>query len=426
MNVLLLSTSDITGGAARAAYRLHQGLQSLDVDSQMLVQYKSSDDKTVTAPSTRLGEGTARMRVAFDALPLKFYRQRDDTTFSLQWLPNGIARKVIQSEPDVINLHWTGEAFIQVETIAKFNRPLVWSLHDMWAFTGGCHYSQDCDRYTASCGTCPQLHSSKNRDLSRWVWQRKAKAWRNLNLTIVALSSWLAKCARSSSLFKDLRVELIPNGIDTTKYRAIERQVARELLRLPQDKQLVLFGSLKVTSDKRKGFHLLQSALQDLSKSGWYDELELVIFGASQPANPPDFGFKTHYLGTLSDDLSLALVYSAADVFVLPSTQENLANTVMEAIACGIPCVAFNIGGMPDMIEHQKNGYLAQPYKIEDLAQGIAWVLENEERHQKLSHRSREKVEQEFTLELQAYRYLSLFKEVSNECTRQNQSACAV
>jgi glycosyltransferase involved in cell wall biosynthesis len=420
MNVLLLSTSDITGGAARAAYRLHQGLQSLGVDSQMLVQYKSSDDKTVMAPSTRLGEGIVRMRTAFDALPLKFYRQLDGTTFSLQWLPDGITRKVIQSEPDVINLHWTGEAFIGIETIAKFNQPLVWSLHDMWAFTGGCHYSQDCDRYTASCGACPQLGSSKDWDLSRWVWQRKAKAWSNLNLTIVALSSWLAKCASSSSLFKDLRVELIPNGIDITKYRAIERQVARELLQLPQDKHLVLFGSGNATSDKRKGFHLLQPALQDLSKSGWYDELELVIFGASQPANPPDFGFKVHYLGTLSDDLSLALVYSAADVFILPSTQENLANTVMEAIACGIPCVAFNIGGMPDMIEHKKNGYLAQPYQIEDLARGIAWVLENEERHQKLSYRAREKAEQEFTLELQACRYLSLFTEIANGCKHKN------
>jgi glycosyltransferase involved in cell wall biosynthesis len=418
MKSLLVSSFDIEGGAARAAYRLHQGLQSIGLHSQMLVQEKSSNDNSVIAPTTRLAEGISRMKLTFDALPLKLYRQRDSTTFSIQWFPDGIISKISQLEPDIINLHWTNEAFVQVETIAKLNKPVVWSLHDMWAFTGGCHYSQVCDRYIKSCGACPQLHSSKNWDLSRWIWQRKAKALRNPNLTIVAFSSWLAKCASSSSLFKDLRVELIPNGIDTTKYRAIERQVARELLQLPQDKHLVLFGSLKATSDKRKGFHLLQPALQDLSKSGWHDELELLILGASQPENPPDFGFKVHYLGTLSDDLALALVYSAADVFVLPSTQENLANTVMEALACGIPCVAFNIGGMPDMIEHQKNGYLAQPYKIEDLAQGIAWVLENGERHQKLSHRSREKVEQEFTLELQAYRYLSLFKEVSDECDR--------
>jgi glycosyltransferase involved in cell wall biosynthesis len=414
MKVLLLNTSDITGGAARAAYRLHGGLQSIGVESQMLVQDKSSDDEAVTAPSKRLEQSIAKIRVAFDALPLKFYRQRDNNSFSLQWFPDRIAPKINQLNPDVINLHWTNEAFIKVETLARFNRPLVWTLHDMWAFTGGCHYSQDCDRYTASCGACPQLYSSENWDLSRWVWQRKAKSWKDLDLTIVALSSWLSNCASSSSLFRDRRIEVIPNGLDIRKYRPINRHVARELLNLPQDKHLVLFGSIWATNVKRKGFHLLQPALQDLNQSGWQDKLELVIFGASQPNNPPDFGFKVHYLGTLSDDLLLALTYSAADVFVLPSTQENLANTVMEAIACGTPCVAFNIGGMPDMIEHQKNGYLAQPYRIEDLAQGIAWVLENEERHQKLSDRAREKAEQEFALEIQANRYLSLFSELSH------------
>jgi len=417
MNVLLLNTSDITGGAARAAYRLHQGLQSIGINSQMLVQDKSSNDKTVAAPKTNLSESIAKTRITFDALPLKLYPQRRDAIFSPQWLPDTVIHRVTQLNPDVINLHWINSGYLQIETVAKLKRPIVWTLHDMWAFTGGCHYSQDCDRYTASCGTCPQLHSSKDWDLSRWVWQRKAKAWINLNSTVVAPSSWLAKCASSSSLFKDLRVEVIPNGIDTERYRPINRQVARELLHLPQDKHLILFGAVKATSDQRKGFHLLQPALQDLSKSGWQDELELVIFGASQPVNPPNFGFKVHYLGTLSEDLSLALVYSAANVFVLPSTQENLANTVMEALACGTPCVAFNIGGMPDMIEHQKNGYLAQPYKIEDLAQGITWVLKSEERNQNLSHRAREKAEQEFSLEIQARRYLSLFTKIVAECS---------
>jgi len=412
MNVLLVSTYDIEGGAARAAYRLHQGLQGKGICSQMLVQDKSSNDVTVFAPKTRLDQGIARARLTLDALPLKFYRKRDSGTFSLQWLPDGIVPKITQLEPDIINLHWIGEAFLQAEAIAKFDKPLVWTLHDMWAFTGGCHYNQDCDRYTASCGACPQLGSSKDWDLSRWVWQRKAKTWKDLNLTIVCPSSWLAECARTSSLFKDVPVEVIPYGLDTGKYKPLNRKVARELLHLPQDKQLVLFGALKATSDKRKGFHLLQPALQDLSKSEWQDRLELVIFGSSAPEKPPDLGFKTHYLGTLSDDLSLAVVYSAADVFVLPSTQDNLPNTVLEAIACGTPCVAFNIGGMPDMIEHQKNGYLAQPYKIEDLAQGIAWVLENKERHRKLGDRAREKAEQEFTLEIQARRYLSLFTEI--------------
>ena len=412
MKIAILSNSDIEGGAARAAYRLHKGLKSIGIDSQMLVQEKLSNDATVLAPKTRLEQGIARGKLTIETLPLKLYPQRDDTTFSIQWLPDRIVPQINQIAPDIINLHWINQGYAQIETLAKLKPPLVWSLHDMWAFTGGCHYNQDCDRYTISCGACPQLGSTKDWDLSRWVWQRKTKAWKNLNLTIVALSSWLANCARESSLFKDLRIEVIPNGIDTNRYRPINRQIAREVLNLPQDQQLILFGSLKATSDKRKGFHLLQPALQDLSKSGWYSRLELVIFGADRPENQPEFGLKSHYLGTLNDDLSLSLVYSAADVFVLPSVQDNLPNTIMEAIACGTPCVAFNIGGMPDLIEHEQNGYLAQPYETEDLAQGIAWVLENEERHQKLSFRAREKVEEEFTMEIQARQYLSLFTEI--------------
>ncbi|BAY42991.1 group 1 glycosyl transferase [Scytonema sp. HK-05] len=419
MKVLHISTSDTNGGAARATYRLHKGLQNINVNSQMLVQEKYSDDTTVLAPKIRLSQGIARAKLTFDVLPLKLYSQRDKTTFSLQWLPDGVIPKVTQIDPDIINLHWMSGGFIQIETIAKLPRPLVWTLHDMWAFTGGCHYSGECDRYTKSCGTCPLLKSSKDWDLSRWVWQRKAKAWRDLNLTIVTPSSWLAKCASSSSLFRDSRIEVIPNGIDTQSYKPINQYVAREILNLPQDKQLILFGSLQTTSEQRKGFHFLQPALQELSKSGWKDRLELVIFGVSKLESPPDFGLKANYLGTFNDDLSLALIYSAADVLVLPSIQDNLPNMVMEAIACGTPCVAFKIGGMPDMIEHHKNGYLAQPFHVEDLAQGIAWVLENPDRYQKLSHRAREKAEKEFTLEIQVLRYLDIYFNLHKEICKQ-------
>lgn len=415
MKILLLSTDDIQGGAARAAYRLHQGLQGVGVTSQMLVKEKSSPDPRVIAPITKLAQGIAKTKQTFADLPLKFYSQRQRTTFSAQWLPDTVVSQVSKIAPDVINLHWINNSYMQIETLRKLKQPLVWSLHDMWAFTGGCHYNQTCDRYINSCGMCPQLGSNQEWDLSRWIWRRKVKAWQNVNLTIVALSSWLANCAASSSLFKERRIEIIPNGIDTQIYRPIPSELAREVLNLPQDKQLLLFGSLNATSDKRKGFHLLQGTLQELRKSGYGEDLELVVFGASEPENPPELGFKTHYLGTFADDLSLALIYSAADVFVLPSVQDNLPNTIMEAIACGTPCLGFKIGGLPDMIEHQSNGYLAQPYKIDDLAQGIIWLLENQERYQKLAHRAREKVEQEFTSDLQAKRYLNLFRELGGK-----------
>ena len=410
MKVLHLSTSDIEGGAARAAYRIHQGLQDIGVASQMLVRAKLSADKTVVAEKTML----TKLGPPLDGQPLKLYPRHQGTMFSPQWFPDAIAPKVAQLTPDAINLHWICNGFLKIETLAKLNKPIIWTLHDMWAFTGGCHYTQECDLYTDSCGACPQLKSNKNKDLSQWVWQRKNEAWKNLNLTIVSPSKWLAECALKSSLFRDVRVEVIPHGLNTKIYRPIDRRVVRELLHLPQEKQLVLFGMAGASMDKRKGFDLLQSGLQKLSKYGWQDKIELAVFGASPSDQAVDLGFKVRYLGRFHDDISLALVYSAADVMVVPSTQEAFGQTASESLACGTPVVAFNATGLMDIVEHQQNGYLAKPFEVEDLAQGIAYVLEDRERHQKLCDRAREKAELEFTLELQARRYFSLFSDLVN------------
>ncbi|AFZ32188.1 glycosyl transferase group 1 [Gloeocapsa sp. PCC 7428] len=407
MKILLLSTYDFQGGAARAAYRLHQGLQSINVNSSMLVQNKYTDDETVIAPSTKLSKGFAKLKPNLDKLLLQLYPDCN-RQFSPQWYPDAIAHKVSEINPDIINLHWVNAGYLKIETLAKFKKPIIWTLHDMWAFTGGCHYNQECDRYTKSCGACPQLKSFKEQDLSNWIWKRKANAWKNLNLTIITPSRWLAKCAESSSLFQHYPIEVIPNGIDIRTYKPVNRQVARNLLNLPQDKQLILFGAINATNDRRKGFHLLQQALKILS-ANYNDKIELVIFGASKSANTLALNLKSHYFGKLSDEISIALVYAAADVFVAPSIQDNLPNTIMEALACGTPSVAFNIGGMPDMIEHQKNGYLAQSIDGKDLAQGITWVLEDSERYRYLSNCARKKVEEKFTLEIQVKHYLNLF-----------------
>ena len=423
MQVLHLSESD-SGGAGRATLRLHQGLQRLGVNSQLLVQLKCSEDYAVLSPQTKLGKLNAKLKLSerIDILPLKLYPQRKASDFSLQWVPERILSNVAKLAPDIINLHWVGHGYVSIETVAKLQQPLVWTLHDMWAFTGGCHYSQGCLRYQNSCGSCPQLDSNKNWDISRWIWQRKAKAWNDLNLTIVTPSVWLAKCASMSSLFQNLRIEIIPNGLDTQQYKPISRQTARAILNLPQDKQLILFGAMYPGSDCRKGFHLLQNALQQLRQCEWSDQIEVAIFGTSQPKEPIDLGLRAHYLGRLNDETSLAVVYAAADVFVAPSTEDNLPNTVMESLACGTPCVAFKIGGMPDMIEHQQNGYLAQPFDSEELAQGMIWVLENKERQQKLGEYARAKVEREFTQEIQARRYESLYEKIKSESAMHNKS----
>jgi glycosyltransferase involved in cell wall biosynthesis len=414
MKVLLCSSYDIGGGAARSAYRLHQGLQDLQIDSQILVQTKLSDDFRVLAGSSKLAKGLAKLRPFLDHLPLYPYPKRDHTVFSPQWLPNSLDSLISEAAPEIINLHWICDGFIPIKALRQFKQPLVWTLHDMWAFTGGCHYSYDCDLYRQSCGSCPQLHSYRENDLSRQIWQQKSKNWQNTDFRIVTPSRWLAKCASSSALFANLAIEVIPYGLDLEIYKPIDRQLARQILNLPLDSKLILFGAMSAASDRRKGLHLLQPAIQKLQRSLDTTGIptEILIMGASQPKSPLDFGLNSHYLGKLSDDATLALVYSAADVFVAPSLQDNLANIVLEAIACGLPVVAFDIGGMSDMITHQHNGYLASPFDTDDFAQGISWILEDSDRYQKLSHHARERAKSEFSQELQAKRYLSLFTEI--------------
>ena len=410
MKVLHISKSEANGGAARAAYRLHRAIIDLGVDSQMLVLDKLSDDRTVISSSNKLGKGWGKIRPTLDLLPLQLYRNRERVPYSPHWLPSKICQQVESINPDLINLHWVG-GYFPVEAIAKFNRPIVWTLHDMWAFTGGCHYSQGCDRYTKSCGNCPILHSDREFDLSRWLWQRKAKSWAKANLTIATPSRWLADLARTSSLLQNLRVEVVHNGIDTDVYRPLGQQQARDWLGLPQDKKIVLFGAVSATSDRRKGFHLLVPTLQQLEQQE-EKPIELVVFGSSLPEPTPDFGLPVRYVGRLYDDVSLALLYCAADVFVAPSVEDNLPNTVVEALACGTPCAAFKIGGMSDLIEHQQNGYLASPYQTEDLARGITWLLADRDRWQELSAAAVQTVQQKFTVEQQATNYLQIYQEL--------------
>jgi glycosyltransferase involved in cell wall biosynthesis len=414
MKTVLLSNDDLKWGAGRAAYRLHQGLRKLQVDCHLLVQTKLSEDEMVIAPTTAIAKTLAKVRPTLNSLPLKFYPQFEQGVYSPQWIPDRLVNQVEQFSPHIINLHDITLGYIQIETLAKFKQPLVWTLHDMWAFTGGCHYSNGCDHYQDSCGDCPQLNSHKDRDLSRWIWQRKAKNWHKLNLTIVTLSQWMTDCVKKSSLLQDFPVEIIANGLDLERFKPIDKALAKKILGLPQDKQIILFGAMNATSDRRKGFQALYPALKMLNKQQWQDRIQLIVFGASQPQNPPDFGFPIQYLGKLNDDIALSLVYSAADVFVAPSQEDNLPNTVLESLACGTPSVAFKIGGMPDLIEHQKNGYLAQPFDTEDLANGIQWILENTEQIHQLRDRARKKVETEFNQTIQSQRYLSLFNKIIN------------
>jgi glycosyltransferase involved in cell wall biosynthesis len=299
--------------------------------------------------------------------------------------------------------------------MVRLPRPLVWTLHDMWAFTGGCHYDGSCGRYVESCGVCPRLSSSRQNDLSRWVWRRKRRAWKELDLTVVCPSRWLADCARHSSLLAGRRVEVIPYGLDLGRFRPLERRQAREWLGLEREKRLVLFSAIKARQNIHKGYQVFRQALQVLADKGWGEKLEAVVLGSAAPDGAPDLPLRTHYLGHFQDEVSLALVYAAADAFVLASQQDNLPNTLLESLACGTPCVAFDVGGVPEAVEHQATGFLAHAGDAQALARGVEWVLEDEGRWQRLCQASRIKAEREFDEASQAGRYLSLYEELVEE-----------
>jgi glycosyltransferase involved in cell wall biosynthesis len=398
-------------GAGRAAARLHEGLRRDRIDSSMLVLQKSSHDDTIVPlvnPTKFVKRLQAKLLSAYLSKAVD-----SDKTFSINIGPSLTTRQIQQFRADIVNLHWIGWEYLKIEDLQALQVPLVWTLQDMWPFTGGCHYSEACDRYTHTCGQCPQLKaSSQAQDMSRWVWQRKANAWKDLDLTIVAPGHWIAECARNSTLFKHLRVETIPFCLDTEAFKPIELNSARQQLNLPLDKQLVLFGALSATQDQRKGFQFLLPALQKLSESHWRDRLELVVFGSAAPKQALELGFKAHYLGHISDDASLAAAYSAADVMIVPSIQESFGQTASEALACGTPVVAFDATGPQDIINHQQNGYLAKPFSIDDLAQGIDWVLSDRPRQQQLCQQARESAQKNYSLTQQAQAYSALYEDI--------------
>ena len=408
MKIVIVSTGDI-GGGFWAAYRLHKALLSVGVESVMLVQDKSTSDATVIKLKTKLKRCANAVRSSIDGLPVKFYKNRTKTLFSPSWLGLSKITQVINDlNPDIVHFHWINGGMINIKDIFKINAPIVWSLHDMWPFTGGCHYDENCGLYKENCGECKVLGSNSSRDLSSTVWKRKKTVFDKIsNMSIVGLSSWLNNCSKESSLFNKYPHYNIPNPIDTTEFSPYDKNESRKIWKLPSNKKIILFGAMSATSDPRKGFLLLSKALKMLN----VEDIELVVFGSNKPLKDEGFSFKVHYTGQLYDRISLMTLYSAVDVMVVPSLQENLSNAIMESMSCGTPVVGFNIGGNSDMIEHKTNGYLAQPYSENDLKDGIKWVLTNE-KYDELKVNCRKKVLDCFDSILVANRYVDLYKDI--------------
>ena len=397
MKVLQIATEAQLGGAGIAAYRLHKGLRALGAESVMLVNKVSQHEENIVVPSRTIDKVAARLIPVLDRIPGRFSGLGLERVSS-SWVPDALPRRINELHPEILNLHWVNDGFMRIETLAKLRQPVIWTLHDMWAFAGGEHYVGDSTRFKEGYSRGNRPFGESGFDVNRWIWRRKKKAWSGLrDVVIVTPSRWLAQCVRESALFRDHRVEVLPNGVDHERFRPMDHAIVRRILGLPEDKKLILFGAGSATTDKRKGYHLLIDAIEKLGEVTDAADYELVVFGAS--SGNDRFRMKTHYLGNLHDEISMALVYAAADVFVAPSLEDNLPNTVLEALSTGTPVLAFGIGGMRDMVSHKNNGYIATAFDTTDLAAGIQWILADRGRWEKLSGQARSTVVERFTLQ---------------------------
>jgi len=274
-----INTSDRLGGAARAANRLHKGLRNLGISSTLLVQSKTSDNDDILLSGSRLsrGLGLNGLRPHLDNLPVEFYRKRRKTDWDTGWLPGDTIKQIKKHNPDIVHLHWICSGFVPSQELARIKKPIVWTLHDSWPFTGGCHVPFECHRYEFTCGRCPQLNSKTIYDLSRWILARKKRYLKKLKMVGVSPSSWLGKCTKISAVFKTKPVSIVPNGLDTSLYRPVKADICQEILKLPINKAIILFGAVKASKDPNKGLAILVNALKYLIRKGWKDKICLLI-----------------------------------------------------------------------------------------------------------------------------------------------------
>ncbi|MEQ8234745.1 MAG: glycosyltransferase [Gammaproteobacteria bacterium] len=408
--------SDARGGAAIGARRMHQAMCSQNVDSRLVVIDKFSDDPGV------IEVGRSRLQeIARDRLQkhlLRTHRTGNPVLRSLNLFPSGMGAMLNRLDVDVVHMHWVNADTLSIGEIANLAKPLVWKLPDMWAFSGAEHYvlPDDPERFAEGYHPHNRPAHESGLDLNRLLWRYKRYRWRERQFTIVGPSRWISECARRSAMFRDARVYNIANPLDLELYRPLSKVSCRERFALPHDRKLILFGALNATIDRRKGFHHLQAMLELLPRYVSPDEADVAVLGSATSPGERVGPYRAHHLGKHEDEQTLVEAYGTADVFVLPAELDNLPNVVKEATACGVPCVGFDIGGMPDMVEHGVTGALAPPFDHESLAQGVGWVLDQD--GAALSSRVRDRAVSLHDRKRCVDRYLEVYREAIDDFHR--------
>lgn len=415
MKVLHLSSNDLLGGAAKACLALNRALNNAGIDSSVLVQKKAGNEKKIYSISDSIYKKyKARFREGVEFFFNKYFVVENKDRFSPAIIGHRFNNKSVLRDSDIFHLHWINEGFLSLSSfkyLLRLNKPVVWTLHDMWAFTGGCHYTGECIKYLDHCGNCPILKNTGPDDMSFALFKKKTDLFSKHKINIVTCSKWLASEAQRSRILSAQKIIPIPNTVDESRFFFVDRYAARDKLGLPKDKKLLLFASMTV-NDERKGFRYLSEALSHMYEnySSLRNELEILIIGRMEENLKSRLLFPVISFGRISDDEKLNNIYNSADVFVAPSIQDNLPNTVMESMVCGLPSVGFNIGGIPDMIDHMQNGFIVEDISGRLLAEGIYWCIHDKDINEKLGQKCIEKYHDNFKPSIIAEKYISLYK----------------
>jgi glycosyltransferase involved in cell wall biosynthesis len=373
MKILHVSQSDKDGGAARAAFRIMQAQRAIGMDSTMLVDTTQLPNEGVHLPKPNAQRVLRRfISPIINVLTARLQKGINKNLHSPAIFSSMSIKEINSSDADVVNLHWTAGGMLSVYAISRIKKPAVWTLHDMWAFSGSEHYDAGSYRWVNGYHKKSRPNSEKGIDVDRIVWNLKKFLWRK-KFTIVAPSTWLQESVAQSSLMSDWEVFKIPYPINLGTWKEENKNIARDLLGISEGPPIILFGAIGGTRDERKGFNLFVDAVNILAKKD--PTIRVVVFGEQTTDISGVLEAEVIFLGSLQDDLSLRLAYSAADVFVIPSIQEAFGQTALEAMSCGRPVVGFMVGGISDLISHEETGYLANPFDTEDLASGMQWAL---------------------------------------------------
>jgi glycosyltransferase involved in cell wall biosynthesis len=422
MKILQVSTYDISGGAARATYRLHKGLREMGHDCRMLVRHKDSRDDAVVAMDAKERPENPNEDFFLSAIIQPYYinsnqTELSNTLFSLPYPGFDLSELPMAQSADIINLHWVAQyqSVVTLRKLFSLGKPVVWTLHDQWAFTGGCHYSAGCEKYQKDCVECPQLGDDPF-NLPAAVLKDKLELFKNADLTIVTPSHWMASCARKSRLFEGLRIEVIPNSLETTIYTPLPKPQAREEIGISPQAITMLFGAID-GSEKRKGFFELVNAIkfclnEDVFQQLLHDDkIRLACFGKPSP-ELESIGIPVVPLGHLDSDEKIRSAYSAADIFLLPSLEDNLPNTILESMSCGTPVVAFDVGGLPDMVIGGITGQLVPLSDARKMGETIIDLIRKPDLRKSMGEEGRKRAENEYALSVQAGRYSDLYHEL--------------